>query len=109
MLLKGVGIAVERDGRVFVTEYLGKCFYIHAALEGAGGERVPQGMKAFMRNIQSFQEQFKTSLVGTNGNGTSVCRHHGGRITSLLQPFKNAAAVWAMGSYGEKWRFSARL
>lgn len=56
-----------------MTEDLGECFYIHAALEGAGGERVPQGMKTFVRDIQSFQEQFKTSLVGTDGNGLSVC------------------------------------
>ena len=54
MLHEGVGIAVERDGRIFVTEYLGERFYVHSTFEGAGGERVPQGMKAFVRNIQLF-------------------------------------------------------
>ena len=54
MLHKGVGIAVERNGRVLVAEDLGECFYIHAALEGAGGKRMPQGMEAFMRNIKFF-------------------------------------------------------
>ena len=72
MLHKGVGIAVERDGRIFVTEDLGKCFYIHAAFEGAGGKRMSQGMESFVRDIKFFQEQFKTSLVRADGNGLSV-------------------------------------
>ena len=71
MLHQGMGIAVERDGRVFMAEDLGECFYVHAAFEGAGGERMPQGVKAFVRNIQPFQEQFKTSLVGADGNRLS--------------------------------------
>ena len=49
MLHKGVGIAVEGDGRVLVTEDLGERFHVHAAFEGAGCERVPQGMKSFVR------------------------------------------------------------
>ena len=49
MLHEGMGIAVEGDGRVLVTEDLGKRLYVHAAFEGAGGERVSQGMKAFVR------------------------------------------------------------
>ena len=68
MLHKGVGVTVESNSRVFVSEDLGQCFYIHAAFKGAGGESVPQGMKSFVRNIQFFEEQFKTSLVGTDGN-----------------------------------------
>lgn len=51
MLHEGMGIAVERDGRIFMTEDLGECFYDHAAFEGAGGERMPQGVKAFVRNF----------------------------------------------------------
>ena len=54
MLHKGMGIAVERDGRVLVTEDLGERFYVHTAFEGAGGKRMPQGMEAFMRNIKFF-------------------------------------------------------
>ena len=49
MLHQGVGIAVESDGRVFMPEDLGECLYVHAAFEGAGGKRVPQGMEAFVR------------------------------------------------------------
>ena len=84
MLHEGVGIAVKRYGRVFVTEDLGKRFYVHAAFEGAGSKRMPQGMKSLVRNVQSFQEQFKTSLVGANGHGLSVCRHNEGRIALFL-------------------------
>ena len=82
-------IAIERNGRVLVPEDLGERFYIHTAFKGASSKGMPQGMKALMRNIQSFQEQFKTSLVGTNGYGLSVRRHHGGRIALFLYAFEN--------------------
>ena len=49
MFHKRVSIAVEGNGRVFMSEDLGERLHIHAALEGAGGERVPQGVKALMR------------------------------------------------------------
>ena len=78
MFHQGVGVAIERYGRVLVAEDLGERLYVHAAFEGAGGKRMPQGMKAFMRNFQPFQEQFKTSLIGTDGNRLSVCRYHEG-------------------------------
>ena len=54
MLHKGVCAAVERDSRILVPEDLGERFHVHAAFEGAGGERVPQGMKTFVRNLQLF-------------------------------------------------------
>ena len=72
MLHKGVGIAIERDGRVLVTEDLGERLYVHTAFECAGSERMPQGMEAFVRYFQPFQEQFKTSLVRADGNRLSV-------------------------------------
>lgn len=84
MLHKGVGITVQSDCRILVTEDLGKRFYIHTTLNGTGGKSMTQGMKTFVRYHQLFQKQFEASLVGTNGNGTSVCRHHGGRIASFL-------------------------
>lgn len=48
MFHKGVSIAVERDGRVLVTEDLGECFHVHAAFDGAGGKCMPQGMETDM-------------------------------------------------------------
>ena len=51
MLHEGVRIAVERDGRVLVPEDFGERFHVHAAFEGAGGERVPQGMETLVRNF----------------------------------------------------------
>ena len=72
MLHEGMGIAVERDGRVLVPEYLGESFNVHTAFEGTGGERMPQRVKAFVRYFQPFQEQFKTSLVGADRNRLSV-------------------------------------
>ena len=59
MFHEGVGIAVERDGRVFVAEDLREGFYVHAAFEGAGGKRMPQGMKTLVRDIQSFKSNSK--------------------------------------------------
>ena len=87
MLHKGMGIAVKRDGRILVAEDLGKRFYIHAAFEGAGGKGMPQGVKSFVRYFQLFQEQFKTSLVGADGNGVTARRHHKGRSASSFQRF----------------------
>ena len=72
MLHERMGIAIERDGRIFVTEYLGERFYVHSTFEGAGGKGMPQRMESLVRDILPFQEQFKTSLVGANGNGLSV-------------------------------------
>ena len=89
MLHKGMDIAIERYGRIFMTEDLGKCLYVHAAFEGASGKCTPQGVKAFVRNIQPFQEQFKTSLVGADRNGLSICRYHKGRIALFLYAFEN--------------------
>lgn len=54
MLHKRVSIAVKRYGRVFVTEDFGKGFHVHAAFEGAGSKRMPQGMKTFVRYLQLF-------------------------------------------------------
>ena len=89
MLHKGMGIAIERDGRILMPEDLRERLYIHSAFEGAGGKCMSQGMKTFVRNFQPFQEQFKTSLVGTNGNGLSVRRYHKGRIALFLYAFKD--------------------
>ena len=41
MLHKGMGIAVKRDCRAFMTKDLGERLYVHAAFEGAGGKRMP--------------------------------------------------------------------
>ena len=72
MLHQRMGVTIERDGRVFMPEDLGKRFYIYTALNGSGGERMPQGMKTLVRYLQFFEEQLKTSLIGADGNGLSV-------------------------------------
>ena len=54
MLHEGVGVAIQSHGRVFVAEDLGERLHVHAALEGARRKRMPQGMKALMRDTQSF-------------------------------------------------------
>ena len=45
-------------------------------------------METLVRNIQPFQEQFKTSLVGADGYGLAVCRHNEGRIALFLYAFE---------------------
>ena len=54
MLHKRVRITVEGNGRILVAEDLGERFHVHAAFEGAGGKRMPQGMKTFVRYLQLF-------------------------------------------------------
>lgn len=54
MLHKGMCVAVERYGRVFVPEDLGERFYVHAAFEGAGGESMSQGVKALVGDFKFF-------------------------------------------------------
>lgn len=51
MFHKRMGITVECDRRVLVSEDLGERLYIHTAFDGAGGKCMPQGMKSLMRNI----------------------------------------------------------
>ena len=67
-----MSVAVEGYGWVFVPKDLGERLHIHAAFEGACSERMPQRMETFVRNFQFFQEQFKTALVGADGNAISV-------------------------------------
>ena len=50
---------------------------------------MPQGMKALVWDIQPFQEQFKTSLIGADGNRLSVCRHNEGRMALFLYAFED--------------------
>ena len=49
MLHQGVGVTIERDGRILVPEDLGQRLYVHAAFKGAGGKGGPQGLKSFVR------------------------------------------------------------
>ena len=42
MLHKGVGIAVERNDRGFMSKNFRERFYVHAAFEGACCKRMPQ-------------------------------------------------------------------
>ena len=53
---EAVNIAVQRDGRVLVTEDFRERFDIHAALQRAGGKGVPQGMKSAMRNANPTEQ-----------------------------------------------------
>ena len=63
VLHERVGVAVQGHGRVFVTQYLRKRFYVHAALQSAGGEGVAQGMEAFVGYLQFFEQQLERPLI----------------------------------------------
>lgn len=54
MFHKGVGVAVESDGRILMTEDFGKSFYVHSALDGAGRKGVAQRVEALVGNMQPF-------------------------------------------------------
>lgn len=85
MLQKGVGIAVEGDGGVAVAEDLGEGADIHAAFERAGGKGVAQGMKAAVRDMQFFEQQFKTPLVGADEEGAVAVGDDEVAVTALFQ------------------------
>ena len=51
MLHETVNITIECDGGIFMAEDLRQGFHVHAALDGARGERVPQGMKSAVRDM----------------------------------------------------------
>ena len=53
---EAVNIAIQRDGRVLVTEDFRQRFDIHSALQRAGGKGMPQGMKRAMRNVKAAKE-----------------------------------------------------
>ena len=52
---EAVNIAIQRDGRVLVTEDFRQRFDIHSALQRAGGKGMPQGMKPAMRNADPME------------------------------------------------------
>ena len=54
MFHKGMGVAVERDGRVFMPQNFGQGLYVHSAFQRARGKGVPQGMEALMQDIQTL-------------------------------------------------------
>ena len=53
---EAVNIAVQRDGRVLVTEDFRQRFDIHSALQRTGGKGVSQGMKPAMRNADPTEQ-----------------------------------------------------
>ena len=94
VLHKGVGVAVERDGGITVAENLGKGTDVHAAFEGAGGESMAQGVKAAVRELQLFQQQFETALIRAHAHGAAVLRHDKGRNTALFQGFEQGQQLF---------------
>ena len=77
-----------------MPEDLRKRFYVHAALQGACGEGVPERMKPFVRDVQFFQEQLEAALIGADGDGFSVCGHHEGRLAPLFQRFQDGQQLF---------------
>ena len=53
---EAVNIAIQRDGRVLVTEDFRQRFDIHSALQRAGGKGMPQGMKPEMWNADPTEQ-----------------------------------------------------
>ena len=108
MLHERMGIAIERNGRIFMTKDFGKRFHVHAAFEGAGSKRMPQRVKASVRYFLFFKEQFKTSLVGADGNRLSVCRYHEGRMALFLYAFEDGQQLFRQWYHASR-RRSFRL
>lgn len=46
-----MGVTIEGYGRILMPEDLGERLDVHAALDGAGGKGMTQGMKALMRDM----------------------------------------------------------
>lgn len=85
---QAVNIAVQRDGRVLVTEDFRQRFDIYAALQRAGSKGVPQGMKSAMRNADPTKQQTETVLIRTHRLHLVLSDNKGGGGLFLLLPQK---------------------
>ena len=63
MLHERVNVAVKGYGWILMPEYLGQCFHIHSAFQGARCKGVAQRMKAPMRYIEILLQCSKGALV----------------------------------------------
>ena len=69
-----VRIAVERDGRVLVSEQFGESPDVHAAFQRARGEGMTEGVESPVRYAQPRKQQRETPLIGAHGDGClAVC------------------------------------
>lgn len=67
-------IAVERDGRVLVSEQFGESPDVHAAFQRARGEGMTEGVESLVRYAQPRKQQRETPLIGAHGDGClAVC------------------------------------
>ena len=60
-----------------MTENLGERLYVHAAFEGAGGESMPQGMEALVRNFY---------VILHDKRYTGVVTHKGEEYYNIFPP-----------------------
>ena len=72
-----VGVGVQREARGVMTKHRGYGFYIHAVLEGHGGEGVP---------LRYNNDKRKKPLFS---RGSRVCRHLFNSFSKLKSDEKN--------------------
>lgn len=85
---EAVNIAIQRDGRVLVTEDFRQRFDIHSALQRAGGKGMPQGVKPAMRNTDPTEQQTETVLIRAHRLHLVLSDNKGGGGLFLLLPQK---------------------
>ncbi len=89
MFEQAVGVAAERNGGIFVPQDFGKRFNVHAALDCPCCEGVPQGVKAFVRDLQLFEQEFERPLIRAYGNlFRALATHDHFALASLFHGFK---------------------
>ena len=84
MLHERVNVAVKGYSWILMPEYLGQCFHIHSAFQGARCKGVAQRMKAPMRYIEILLQRSKGALVRSDRYRFFAIRYDVYRVAFLF-------------------------
>ena len=85
---EAVNIAIQRDGRILVTENFRQRFDIHSALQRTGGKGMTQGVKPAMRNANTAEQQTEAVLIRAHRLHLVLSDNKGGGGLFILLPQK---------------------
>lgn len=97
-----MGVSVQGDGRILVTQYLRQCFDIHPAFDCSGCKCMAEGMKTTPFYVQFLLEQFKTALIGAHRNRSSFLCNDKLRLPVFLQCSQNGHELLRYGDLSDR-------
>ena len=80
MLHERVNIAVKGYGWILMPEYLGQCFHIHSAFQGACCKGMAERVKAFVWDSELSLQRSKGALVRSDRNRFFAIRYDVDRV-----------------------------